>query len=87
VKQRTTLSLVKQTFRQVLPAQDGRCMLSPLDFATGLVFCFLSETNSFGLEAMRRFMIGRFDVSISKDALCERLSGQRLNAQLHAVLG
>ena len=86
MKKRTTLSLMKQTFRQVLPAQDGRCVLSPLDFVTGLVFCFLGDTKSFGLEAIRRFMIGRFEVSISKGAFWERLSGQRLNAQLHEVL-
>ena len=86
MKKRTTLSLMKQCFRQVLPEQDGRCVLSPLDFVTGLVFCFLSDTKSFGLEAIRRFMIGRFEVSMSKGAFWERLSGQRLNAQLHEVL-
>lgn len=86
MKHRTTLSLLKQTFRHVLPAQDGRCVLSPLDFVTGLVFCFLSDTKSFGLEAIRRFMIGRFEVSISKGAFWERLSGQRLKEHLHALL-
>lgn len=87
MNKRTTVSLVKQTFQRVLPAQDGRCVLSPLDFVTGLVFCFLSDTKSFGLEAMRRFMIGHFEVSISKGAFWERLSGQRLKTQLHEVLG
>ena len=86
MKQGTTLGVLKQSFRCVLPAHDGRCTLSPLEFVTGLVFCFLSDTKSFGLESIRRYLMGQFNVSISKGAFWERLSGQRLNEQLHQVL-
>jgi len=86
LNQRTTVRVLKQSFRDVLPSFDGRCKLSPLDFVTGLVFCFLSDTKSSGLEAIRRYLIGQFEVSISKGAFWERLSGKRLNEQLHDVL-
>lgn len=86
MKQPTTLSALKQSFREVLPEHDGRTQLSPLDFVSGIVFCFLSDTKSFGLEAMRRFLIARFGVRISKGAFWERLAGQRLTQQLYAVL-
>lgn len=87
MNQATILSVLKQSFRAVLSDSDGRTTLAPLDFVTGLVFCFLSDTKSFGLEAIRRFLIGQYSISISKGAFWERLSGRRLKTQLYAVLG
>jgi hypothetical protein len=86
LKQATTLLVLKQSFRYALPDHDGRTALSPLAFVTGIVFCFLSDTKSFSLEAMRRFLIGHFEVTLSKGAFWERLSGHRLKRQLHQVL-
>ena len=83
---RTTLNTVKQSFRRVLPASDKRTVLPPLDFVTGLVLCFLSDTKSFSLESIRRFLMAQYGVSISKGAFWERLSGQSLKKQLYAVL-
>lgn len=87
MKKRTTLKVLKQCFCHVLPASDGRTDVPPLEFVTGLVFCFLSDTKSFSLEAIRRFLMAQYEVSISKGAFWERLSGQRLKCQLYAVLG
>lgn len=86
MKKRITLKGLKQSFQRVLPQEDARTQISPLNFVTGIVFCFLSDTKSFGLEAMRRFLISRFEVSISKGAFWERLSGQRLKTMLEEVL-
>lgn len=86
MKKRITLKRLKQSFQRVLPQEDARTQISPLNFVTGIVFCFLSDTKSFGLEAMRRFLISRFEVSISKGAFWERLSGQRLKTMLEEVL-
>ena len=86
MKQRTTLKALKQSFRCVLPASDKRTVLPPLEFVTGLVFCFLSDTKSFSLEAIRRFLMAQYGVSISKGAFWERLSGRSLKKQLYAVL-
>lgn len=86
MKKRITLKGLKQSFQRVLPQEDARTQVSPLNFVTGLVFCFLSDTKSFGLEAMRRFLMSRFEVSISKGAFWERLSSQRLKTMLHEVL-
>ena len=83
---RTTLNTLKQSFRCVLAASDKRTAVAPLDFVTGLVFCFLSDTKSFSLESIRRFLIAQYGVSISKGAFWERLSGRSLNQQLYAVL-
>ena len=68
MKQRTTLKVLRQCFRRVLPAEDGRTVLSPLDFVTGIVFCFLGDTKSFSLESMRRFLISQFETKLSKGA-------------------
>ena len=86
MKKRTTLKALKQSFRCVLPTSDKRTVIPPLDFVTGLVFCFLSDTKSFSLESIRRFLMARFEVSISKGAFWERLSGQSLKKQLYGVL-
>lgn len=83
----TALRALKQSFQRVLPAEDGRTKLTPLDFVTGVVFCFLSDTKSFGLEAMRRFLMAQFEVAISKGAFWERLSSPRLKRQLYDVIG
>lgn len=86
MRKRTSLSSLKQSFQHALPQADGRTTLAPLEFVSGIVFCFLSDTKSFGLEAMRRFLMARFDVPISKGAFWERLSGQRLKTMLGQVI-
>jgi len=80
------LNILKQTFQQSLPKQDKRTTLSHLEFVTGLVFCFIGDTKSASLEAMRRFMMATFDLSISKGAFWERLSRNRLKKILNQTL-
>jgi len=86
VKKDSILNVLKQTFKRVIPVQDKRTTLPHLEFVSGFVFCFLGDTKSSSLEAMRRFMISTFDISISKGAFWERLSRKRLKNILRDVL-
>jgi len=54
------LNVLKQTFEQVIPAQDKRTKLSHLKFASGFIFCFIGDTKTSSLETTRRFMINTF---------------------------
>lgn len=81
------LRALKQSFQGAVPESDGRVNLSHLDFVTGLIFCFLGDTKSFGLEAIRRFLIATFERPISKGAFWERLSRNRLKEILHDLIG
>lgn len=80
------LGILKQTFEQVIPAQDKRTKLSHLEFVSGFIFCFIGDTKTFSLEAIRRFMICTFEIRTSKGAFWERLSRNRLKNILHDIL-
>ncbi len=41
----TILDVLKQTFTQVIPAQDNRTKLPHLEFVSGFIFCFIGDTN------------------------------------------
>ena len=86
MKKCTTLRSLKQSFQRILPASDGRMKLSPVQFVSGLVCCFLGDSKSFGLESIRRFMMSQFEVTLSRGAFWERLSGRRLNRMLEQLL-
>jgi len=76
------LNILKQTFQQSLPKQDKRTTRPHLEFITDLVFCFIEDTKSSSLEAMRRFMMATFGLSISQGAFWERLSRNRLKKNI-----
>ena len=80
------LDVLKQIFAQAMPTQDKRVRLTHLDFVSGFIFCFLGDTKTFSLEAIRRFMIGTFETRMSKGAFWERLSRNRLKNMLHNIL-
>ncbi len=86
MKKDSILKVLKQTFKQVIPAQDRRTTLPHLEFVSGFVFCFLGDTKTSSLEAIRRFMICMFGISISKGAFWERLSRERLKNILRDIL-
>jgi len=87
VEKGNILDVLKQTFVHAMPTHDKRTTLSHLNFVSGFVFCFLGDTKTFSLEAIRRFMIGTFEIQISKGAFWERLSRNRLKNILHNILG
>jgi len=80
------LTILKQIFQEVIPAKDERTTLPHINFVSGFVFCFLGDTKSSSIEAIRRFMINTFEISISKGAFWERLSRKRFKNMLHDIL-
>jgi len=86
VEKDSILNVLKQTFKQVIPAQDKRTKLPHLKFVSGFIFCFLGDTKTSSLEAIRRFMINTFEMSIGKGTFWERLSRNRLKNILRDIL-
>ena len=84
--QSNILRIFKQSFIDKVPSNDRRVGLSHLEFVCGLVFCFIGDTKTSSVEAMRRFMISAFETRISKSAFWERLSRPRLKNILHELL-
>ncbi len=80
------LELLKQCFEKVVPSQDTRTNISPLEFVVSLVFCHLGDSKTFSLEAIRRHMKEQVNEDISRSAFWERLSRQRLKNYLKAVV-
>ena len=68
VRKDNSLNALKQTFKQAAPEQDKRTTLSHLQFVSGFIFCFIGDTKSSSLEAIRRYMINTFGIRISKGA-------------------
>jgi siroheme synthase (precorrin-2 oxidase/ferrochelatase) len=58
----------------------------PLEFIVCLVFCYLGDSKTFALEAIRRFMKTSLDKEISRSAFWERLAGDRLKNHLRNVV-
>ena len=82
----SSLEVLKQCFKKVIPSQDSRTKVSPLAFVVSLVFCHLGDSKTFSLEAIRRHMKAQLNLDISRSAFWERLSRDRLNKYLKAVV-
>lgn len=80
------LEILKQCFEKVVPSQDTRTNISPLEFVVSLVFCHLGDSKTFSLEAIRRHMKEQVNKDISRSAFWERLSRQRLKNYLKAMV-
>ncbi len=80
------LDILKQTIKHAIPAQDKRTTLPHLEFVSGFIFCFIGDTKTSSIEAIRRFMICTFGVRISKSAFWERLSRNRLKNMLQHLV-
>ena len=80
------LNQIKQNIETLLPSKDGRSNISPLAFVVNLIFCYSGDTKRSSLEAIRREMIGRQKIKISRSSFWERLSGKRLQFFLLAVV-
>ncbi len=80
------LNVLKQCFEKIIPIKDTRTTITPLEFAINLVFCYLGDSKTFSLEAIRRSMIAHLNKSISRSAFRERLSGNRLKKHLREVV-
>jgi len=81
-----TLDVLKQCFEKIIPSQDARTAINPLSFIVCLVFCYLGDSKTFSLEAIRRFMKSQLNTEISRSAFWERLARDRLKDYLHQVV-
>jgi len=73
-----TLDVLKPCFEKIIPSQDARTASNPLEFVVCLVFCYLGDSKTFALEAIRRFMKSQLNKEISRSAFWERLARDRL---------
>ena len=86
MSQSNMLEVLKQCFEKIVPSQDARTTINPLEFIVCLVFCYLGDSKTFALEAIRRFMKAALDKEISRSAFWERLAGDRLKNYLRRVV-
>ncbi len=80
------LNVLKQCFEKIIPSQDARTVINPLSFIVCLVFCYLGDSKTFSLEAIRRFMKSQLNTEISRSAFWERLGRDRLKDYLRQVV-
>ncbi len=80
------LNVLKQCFEKIIPAEDARTKITPLEFAINLVFCYLGDSKTFSLESIRRSMMSHLKKSIGRGAFWERISGNRLKRNLQGVI-
>ena len=80
------LDVLKQCFEKIIPSQDARTAINPLSFVVCLVFCYLGDSKTFSLEAIRRFMKSQLNIEISRSAFWERLARDRLQNYLGQVV-
>jgi hypothetical protein len=86
VSKGNTLQVLKQCFENVIPTEDARTIINPLEFIVCLVFCYLGDSKTFALEAIRRFMKSHLNKAISRSAFWERLARDRLKNYLCDVV-
>ena len=84
--QSNPLDVLKQCFEKIIPSQDARTAINPLAFVVCLVFCYLGDSKTFALEAIRRFMKSQLNQAISRSAFWERLARDRLKDYLRQVV-
>ncbi len=62
------LDVLKQCFKKIVPEKDARTKISPLEFVVCLIFCYLGDSKTFSLEAIRRPMKAQLNQDISRSA-------------------
>jgi len=80
------LAALKNAFERIIPTQDGRTVITPLEFIVNLIFCYLGDSQVFSLEAIRRFMKATLGKDSSRSAFWERLAGKRLQNYLKQLV-
>ncbi len=80
------MDFLKQCFETLVPAQDGRAIITPLEFVVCLVFCYLGDAKTFSLEAIRRQMKHQLDKEIKRSSFWGRLASARLKRYLRAIV-
>ena len=79
------LKKIKKTFNSIIP-KDSRSKITPMELVTNLIFCFLGDSKTFSLEAIRRFMIKQTGVAIGRSSFWERLARNRSKTILKSII-
>ena len=79
---KNSLEILKQCFKEVLPSEDGRTPISPLEFITALIFSYLGDSKISSLESIRREMKNNLNKDIKRSAFWERLAGNILRPSI-----
>jgi len=74
MNQTSILSQLRQSFVEIIPSEDGRTGIPPLEFVINLIFCYLGDTQCVSLEAIRRYMKNQLEKNMARSAFWERLS-------------
>jgi len=74
----STLVAIKQCFKKIIPSNDARAKIGPLNFVVTLVFCYLGDSKTQSLESIRRFMKDQLGQELKRNSFWERLSRKRL---------
>lgn len=75
-----------ESFSSVVPKTDGRVKISHLQFVVYIVFHFFGDNKQSSLEGMRRMVMEKTAITISKGAFWERLAGDRFKAILLSLV-
>jgi Transposase DDE domain len=81
-----TLRTIMRYFEKILPSEDGRTAVSPFKFVAAFIFSLVADTKTPSLEELRREMIARLEISLSRSSFWERLSRKRLVNFLEQIL-
>ncbi len=76
----------KKLFVNSLPDDDNRTVISTCDLIIGLAFCFLGDSKTFSIEAIRRYVIIQLQTTISKSAFWERIAGNPLKNKMKNLI-
>lgn len=80
------LDQLRQCFISIIPSEDSRTGISPLEFVINFIFCYLGDTQCVSLEAIRRYMKNQVEQNISRSAFWERIGRNRLKNFLKATI-
>ncbi len=86
MKKKWILKKLRKCFEDAIPSADRRTKMPHLNFVCGIVFCFLGDSKSFSLEALRRSLMSIFNIKINRSSFWQRLSGRRLNSILRDLI-
>lgn len=80
------VAAIQQCFQGLVPDQDARAKIQPLEFVTALVFGLLQDPQNRSLASIRRIVMNITGKRISRGTFWERLATERLRRFLRRIL-
>jgi len=81
-----TLERLRQCFAGIIPKNDARSNIAPLEFVISFIFCYSGDTECTSLECIRRHMKNQVQKNTSRSSFWERISRKRLTGFLIAAI-